>query len=298
MLLLLQLPCFLFLFQEAEEGLSAGEVLHELAGFLSYFAIFGTLGFVLLVLRRLPRGEAPVAEILAAAEGRAARIGLAGALLFLVLLAGFAFTNPRFQVNAGFVTQLVCGLVFLLCFALWRLRWTWGLAGLAGLVLALRNVTTGRWASLVNPLHEVAASLWIGTLFVLVVAGLPAVLRGPAGRRGALIAEMVARFSNLALAAASLLGVTGLITAWRHLKYPAALWTTSYGYAFDAKMLVVLTVLGLGAWNWRGMRPRLGTEEAAYALRRSATAELVFAGIVLVITAVLVSLPVPRLPGS
>jgi len=104
----------------------------------------------------------------------------------------------------------------------------------------------------------------------------------------------VARFSNLALAAGALLGVTGVITAWRHLKSWSALWTTSYGYAFDVKMCFVAVVAALGAWNWRRMRPRLGTEEAAGALRRSATAELVFAGIVLVITAVLVSLPSPK----
>jgi putative copper export protein len=42
------------------------------------------------------------------------------------------------------------------------------------------------------------------------------------------------------------------------------------------------------------MRPRLGTEEAAQAIRRSATAELAFAAVVLVITAVLVSLPAPK----
>jgi putative copper export protein len=175
----------------------------------------------------------------------------------------------------------------------------WILGGLAGAVLVLRTIAAGRWTALVNPLHGAAASLWIGTLFVVVVVGLPAILRSslPADRRGPLIAELVARFSSLALAAAALLGVTGIITAWRHLKYLAALWTTPYGYAFDIKMCVVLVVVGLGAWNWRRMRPRLGTEAAAHELRRSATAELAFAAVVLVITAVLVSLPTPKLPG-
>jgi putative copper export protein len=42
----------------------------------------------------------------------------------------------------------------------------------------------------------------------------------------------------------------------------------------------------------------LGSEPAAAAIRRSATAELTVAGVVLVITALLVSLPAPRPPGA
>jgi copper transport protein len=297
---------FLF-FQEGEESLSLHRVAVELLGFLTWFAMFGALGFHFFVLRRTA-GLREEPEVAGTADLRAAMIGLVGSLVYLGTTAATIATNrdhlPFFDAvqKGGFRTaaSLVCGVLLVLGFALARQPWGWAVAGLAGVVLALRNVATGRWAALVNPLHEAAASLWIGTLFVLVVAGLPAILRSTsgAGRRGPLVAELVARFSNLALAAAGLLGVTGLITAWRHLKYPAALWTTSYGYAFDAKMAVVLCVVGLGAWNWRGMRPRLGTEEAAGALRRSATMELAFAAVVLVITAVLVSLPAPELPGS
>lgn len=299
------LPCFLFL-QEADEAFSVGQAGMELVGFLSYFAIFGALGFHFFVLRRTA-GLRPAAGsdgAYGAADRRAALIGLVGSVLFLFSLGVAAAGNPQHRplldavIHSGprLLTPLACGVLLLLAFALSRLPGAWALGGLVGVVLALRNITTGRWAALVNPLHEVAASLWIGTLFVLVVAGLPALLRGsgPADRRGPLIAELVARFSSLALAAGALLGVTGVITAWRHLKSWSALWTTSYGYAFDAKMCVVLIVAALGAWNWRRMRPRLGTEEAGYALRRSATAELAFAAVVLVITAVLVSLPAPK----
>jgi putative copper export protein len=52
-------------------------------------------------------------------------------------------------------------------------------------------------------------------------------------------------------------------------------------------------VFSLGAWNWRRQRPRLGSESAATALRRSARSELAAAGLVLLATAVLVSLPTP-----
>jgi putative copper export protein len=246
-----------------------------------------------------------------AAERRAALIGAVGAVLYLFTIAAAIVNNRRHLpfvevlIHGGpsLFIPLLCGVFLLLAFALARVpgaaSGSWILGGLTGAVLVLRTIAAGRWTALVNPLHGAAASLWIGTLFVVVVVGLPAILRSslPADRRGPLIAELVARFSSLALGAAALLGVTGIITAWRHLKYLAALWTTPYGYAFDAKMCVVLVVVGLGAWNWRRMRPRLGTEAAAHELRRSATAELAFAAVVLVITAVLVSLPTPKLPG-
>ena len=94
----------------------------------------------------------------------------------------------------------------------------------------------------------------------------------------------------------ALLGLTGVVTAWLHLKYVAALWTTPYGYALDAKLVVILIVVAFGAWNWRRLTPRLHTEEGTRALRRSSTVELVFAAAVLLITAILVSLPSPKLP--
>jgi putative copper export protein len=86
--------------------------------------------------------------------------------------------------------------------------------------------------------------------------------------------------------------------SWLHLKYVAALWTTSYGYTLIAKLGVVAVVVALGAWNWRRMTPKLSAEEAAHELRRSSAAELVFAGVVLLLTAVLVSLPGPKLPKA
>jgi copper transport protein len=195
------------------------------------------------------------------------------------------------------IFQIACISLLLIGYALacGRVRAGWLLAGATGVVYALRNITTGRWFSMVNPLHEVAASLWLGTLLVLVVAGLGSVFRAstPSDERGRMVAGMVSRFSPLALSAAALLGVTGVTTAWRHLKHLNSLWTTPYGYALDAKLCVVAIVVALGAWNWRRMAPQLGSEESALSIRKSATTELSFAAVVLAITSLLVSLPSP-----
>jgi putative copper export protein len=107
-------------------------------------------------------------------------------------------------------------------------------------------------------------------------------------------ADMVNAFSPLALGSGMALVALGVVNAARHLGAPQALWTTPYGLALVAKLCVVVVVLGLGAWNAFGRRPRMGSASGALALRRTAVAELAAAAVVLAITAILVSLPSPR----
>jgi copper transport protein len=305
------------LLQAAEDQITASGLALEYAGFLAYFGVFGALGFRWLVLRRtetrqsdLAAPDGPIARSFRSAEVGAAGVGVMGALFMLLNLL-MAISARAADKAISFGDALAAGGrsnviafsfagLFLIAFAaaMRRVRPAWIVAAVVGIAYALQNVTSGKWTSLVNPLHEVAASLWIGTLLVVVTVGLPALLHGtvPTERRGALVADMIGNFSTVAIGAVTLLVITGVTTAWRHLKYVAALWTTSYGYALDVKLLLVACVLLLGAWNWRRMRPRLGTEEAAHGIRRSAARELFFAALVLLVTGVLVSLPSPRLP--
>jgi putative copper export protein len=203
--------------------------------------------------------------------------------------------------GAPAVAQVVLLAALLVAFGLaWRrVSIGWPIAIAAGIAFALRNLLAGRLAGMVNPLHVLGASLWLGTLFVLVVCGIGQMLRTsvPAAERERAVAEMVHRFSTVGLASASLLGITGLITGWTHLRPFSALWTTPYGYALIGKLCVVAAVVMLGAWNWRRVGPSLGKEGGARTIRRSASTELAFAALVLLITAILVSLPSPKLPG-
>ncbi len=282
----------LALLQEGEHGFEAGGAIRQLIQFIAWFGIFGPLGFRFVVSRdpgatRDPERELPAYDDLRTNGLRgAALIGLAGSLLYVVALLPL---NARNQVS------VICGAVAAVAYASARRRpGAWWLALLAGLVLTFQSIVRLQWATLVNPIHRTAAALWIGTLFVVVSAGLPAILRAPIGeRRGTLVAELIARFSPLALFGAGFLVPTGVITAWRHLGTLPALWTTAYGITLLIKLCFVALVAGLGAWNWRRMTPRLGSEEAAAAIRRSATAEVSVTALVLVITAVLVSLPAP-----
>lgn len=302
---------FLLLQAEAERGVAASDVIRELVGFLAFFGIFGALGFRLVVLRRdagFGNDIVGSGTAFAAARRGAAAAGIVGALLLLIdIFAGAmqqsaARAAPLATVltahHGSMLIPLVAGFVILIGFALGRDALAgWILAVLGALVLVFRGFAmTLRWPSLVNPIHEACAALWLGTLLVLVTVGVPVVFRAGAtpDERGRMTAALVNRFSPLALCAAGLLAITGITTAWRHLHRLSSLWTTPYGYTLDIKLVFVLVILALGAWNWKRMTPRLGSEAAAGELRRSATAELAFAGVVLIITAILVSLPSPR----
>jgi putative copper export protein len=281
------------------------------AGFVASFLATGAVGFRYAAVRDRLRRSASASTVedavYADATQRAAALGLFGAIgQAALLVAGLPAAAARAHVSVGqLVTtdvQTVAHGVLLavaivgLALAASR-RWSgWPIAALGILADPFVAMLGGQWSRLVNPVHQLVGGLWIGTLFVLVTVGLTTLLRDDRARerRGAIAAEMVNGFSPLALACGALLVLSGLVTAWLHLDPLSSLWTTPYGYALLLKLCLVAVVFGAGAWNWQRIRPRLGTEDAAIAIRRSSAWELAAATAVLVVTAVLVSLPSPR----
>jgi putative copper export protein len=300
---------------EAQSLFEWSDVSSQYVGFLSSFWMLGAIGFRYGVLRAgvdTPGGggDSPRAQALADSIAKAAGIGLLGGGLGVVSLLQGVLKRAEAKhltfgdaLSAGGLTSFVQVALLALLLIAFALAWRrisigWPVAAAAGLGFALRNLLTGRLAGMVNPLHVLGASLWLGTLFVLVVCGVGQMLRSPlpASQREEAVAEMVLRFSVVGLGGAALLGTTGLITSWTHLNPLAALWTTPYGYALLAKLSVVAIVVGLGAWNWQRVGPSLGSDGGALTIRRTATTELAFAAIVLLLTAILVSLPSPKRP--
>lgn len=277
--------------------------------YVAYFLVYGALGFRWLVARTregpsLTTGEATFFE---SALRSAARLGIAGALLLAteLFLTGHQKVTAAhgFFVAAGpkILLQLAFAGLALLAFvaASARTPGGWILASLAGIGFVFRNAASkNKWTAPVNPLHEAGGAIWLGTLLLLVLVAVPLIWQSQlsvAEERG-LLARLIKRFSVVALSGAGLMGITGIITSWTHLKFLAALWTTSYGVTLCLKLLVVLAVVALGAWNWRRIGPALATESDSSKLRRLSTAELAFGAVVLLITAVLVLLPSPNLP--
>jgi putative copper export protein len=272
------------------------EPLIEYAGFAAAYATIGAAAFRYFVLGVAARDEA-VEAMRDDAASRAATIGMVGSILgALYLWLGTLGGEKPHPIPVWPLTAIVvAGIAFAIAR---RYKAAWPVAAFGTAAFAVRSMHLGKWTSTVNPLHIIGGSLWLGTLFVMAVAGLPAALHHQmqSEHRGPAVAWLVRAFSPLAITGASLLALTGIITAVRHLKYLAALWTTPYGYTLDVKLALVATVATLGWWNWQRVKPRLGDEAAARKLHSSARYELMVAGLVLLITGVLVSLPSPKMP--
>lgn len=289
---------------QGEPLLQWPDALKEFIGFVALFLGAGAVGFRFFALRARS-AEADRAFFDDAAR-RAAAIGLIGVAIGLVIAwtglpelaarrhiasSTLLTSDPATMMQFGFLALALLGYVL----ASLRISVGWPLAAIGVIAGALRLAFLGQWSRLINPVHSLAAGLWIGTLFMVVVAGLSALLANEApARRGPIAADMVNSFSPLALTMGGVVVLFGLITAWRHLHVLSNLWSTPYGYALIVKLLLAGTVFVLGAWNWRRQRPTLGTEDAAVSIHRSAIAELTVATLVLVATAIVVSLPSPK----
>lgn len=181
-------------------------------------------------------------------------------------------------------------------------RASWGLAAVAAVALAFsaalgsHAAASPRYSTLamvVDSLHVLGASGWLGSLFVLVAAGLPAAWSMPETRRAQAVADLVNAFSPTALLFAGIVAATGVFAAWLHIGSFGALWTSSYGKLLLLKLAILALVAGTGAYNWLRVRPALGGVEGGARIRRSASAELLIGALVLLVTAILVATPTP-----
>lgn len=276
----------------------------ELYYFCGLFFAIGAIGFRYSSLRgRLHDSDRALFERMAR---RAAWLGALGAVLILChileVLPSVAVREKTtveamlttLNLRSSWFYLTVIAIVSFVFAGIGR-KIGWPLAALGILIGLLRYAFVGEWTRLIVPGHILAGGLWIGTLFMLVVNGIGVALKyeKDTDRRGVVVADLVNAFSPLAVAAGAAVVTLGVWASLRELEPFAALWTTPFGYTLIAKVAVVAVVFALGGWNWRRQRPSLGTAEAARSLRRSAIAELAAASLVLILTAVMVSLPSP-----
>ncbi len=134
-------------------------------------------------------------------------------------------------------------------------------------------------------LHLLASALWVGGLFHLALAARP-LLQLESAERGALLAEIVPRFSTLALLSVGTLIITGLYSAWAQVAILPAL-ATPYGLTLMGKLALFALVLALGAFNLLRVSPRLQRERRAGGwLRRAVSLEAMLAlAIILIVGA-------------
>jgi copper transport protein len=191
-------------------------------------------------------------------EAWAIRSGLWLAALAVVA----AMPRPRFA-PAAVLTAIVAGLVI-------------------SLPLAGHADTQDPRALLIpaDVVHVAAAGAWLGGLVIL----LAAFWRRP-HMPGA--ADATQRFSSMALWAVVAIVAAGLLQTWFHLDGPGSLFTTTYGIALLAKIVLLGGIVAIASGNRRRVR-ELVRDGIPGALRKAMRAEVALAVLVLASTAVLV----------
>ena len=304
---------------------SAGYVAIRWLSFTALLGILGVVGFEYLVARPVRRRGRPGSQAATdAARERAAVLGaaaaallIAGALARLVAQAaamqepgapsGMALLPtilPRTVWGWGWLLQVVAAAAALATFL--RMRRDpargWTVALVAAAALAVTPALAGHAAAarqaaplpvVADSLHVLGAGGWLGTLFALLLAGVPAAMRLDSGARVSVLADLVNAFSPAALVFAGLAAATGLFATWLHLGSLPALWQSGYGRTLLLKLGILTGVAATGFYNWRWVRPVLQGEHGAARLRRSAGVELLIALGVILVTAVLVATPPP-----
>jgi copper transport protein len=295
------------------------------AGFLSLLGMIGTVGFRFGVLGRVPQTPElrPVVDMAAYGTWY---VALAAAALSALTLPGqlwvqsAVLSGPEEALDPERLRLLLAGTPWGLAWLLQAMATVafvvglmvvraphgrtvgWVGAGVGTLLLAAAPALTGhtiaieRWvevAILSDFLHVLGAGLWLGTLGVLLAAGLPATAYAVTAHRGEAVAAMVRAFSPVALVSAGVVMVTGLVNALLLVDAPSSLWTTAYGRTLLLKLALLAGVAALGFHHWRRVQPRLGGEGSARALAPSAGAEVALGALIVLVTAVLVVLPPP-----
>lgn len=307
---------------------STGYVAIRAITYALLITLIGVVGFQVIVLaraRRLlgPDGTAFFRLAMAQADtvGAAAAGGLVLAGLARLTAQVFALTDPGAVADWDLVAAALSG-------GPWAsgmyLQLGGGLLALGGFRLASRQAAGARFAAYLtvgaltfvpawsghaaavdgfggvpvvsDALHVLGAGGWLGTLLVILLVGVRRAVRTDAVHAGHAVGALVKAFSPAALVFASLTVVTGVFAAWLHLGSFTALWSSGYGRTLLLKLAAVSLVASTGAYNWRRVRPALGTHPAIRRFTISATAELIAAAAVVVITAVLVATPPPSDP--
>jgi copper transport protein len=164
------------------------------------------------------------------------------------------------------------------------------LALIATPVVSGHSSVSGAVSVVADYAHVLAASAWTGGLaFVVLALVLARADRWP------LAARCVPRFSTLAVGSVGVLVVAGAINGYVLVGSWSGLFETEYGLLLVAKVLLVLPLLALGAYNNRFAVPRLRAHVGSALEQRrflqTAGTELAIMTAIVGVTAVLVNAP-------
>ena len=299
-------------------AMSVTSPVHVVARALEFAALLAIIGAVVFRFAVVPRagaiGTLDMPYVSSRSAGLAAVAALAliaSAVLRLVLQirmmrAMGVIASPGALITThwgrALVYQLLVAMIGLVGFLIGKrgARSGWILAAIAATALAVSPAMGGHAAAaatsatlstVVDALHVVGAAGWLGTLLFVLAVGVP--LSVGAGKHWKSVAIVIEAFSPVALAFGALTAATGIASAWLRLGSLGALTGTSYGRVLIVKLLLLGGLAVMGAYNWRRVKPTLGTAEATGRLRTLGSVELAIGCAIVLVTATLVALPAP-----
>jgi putative copper export protein/methionine-rich copper-binding protein CopC len=297
------------------------------AEYVALLAVLGALAFRALVLGPIEKLGERTPTIVDAADG-ARQLGL-GALV-LLLAAGCARLYGEAKAVVGHDVPLtMAALRPMVLETPWGRGWLLGALGafaaFVGLVLARRwwpgwrvahlgaiglvlspaltghAAATRDWrhvAVVLDAAHVLGAGIWLGTLVVLALAGIPAALRRAPEERVPAVTSLVGRYSVVAQLGVVLVVASGIGSSIIRVRSLGGLTHTSYGSLLTYKVFVFLFVGLVGLYNWKKATPKLAQRHGVRRMRRAIGVELVVGALVLALTAALVATEPPDLAVS
>jgi copper transport protein len=297
------------------------EVVVRWLGYLATAALLGAASFLLFVFQP---AAGPRQQTSLALARLTTRIGWA-AWIFLVIAAVGSFAVQLIAVggsvdgreSSATVTQLLqtrygvvwitrLGLIAVIgALMVWlpRRPRLWRIVASAGSVLLLTTALNSHgaaaqgWLPLISDwIHLLAGAIWVGGLFTFAMF-LWWMARTNATDRADLVARLVPAFSTLAFGCVALLTATGSYLTWVHVGGWLPFWETLYGQSLAIKLSVVVPLVALGAVNLLLIRPKLVQMRIASVirlvewLRRTVTVESALGVVVMLVAAMLTSLP-------
>jgi putative copper export protein len=301
-----------------DSPLGIGYVVVRALTFASLLVLVGAVVFRLIVLPRATMDEALALVISqrAAVVGAIVSVALVLSAAVRLVLQAQIFNENRGAAPLSFaqiiggtqwggvwLMQVLAALGAVVGFVVARKsKVGWAVTGVCAVVLSITPALAGHAAAaadysllaiVTDAMHVFAASGWLGSLFLVAMIGIPTIVLSGTEECWGAVASLVKSFSPAALTSAGLVVITGTVNAWLRLGSLSALWSSGYGQTLLLKLLVLAAVAGTGAYNWRRVRPGLGTNVATRRLQRSAAIELLAGAVVICITAVLVAIEPP-----
>lgn len=211
--------------------------------------------------------------------------------------------------GGGWMWQAGASLCTVVAMVAWRWQWSaWPIAALSASAMAFVTALTGHavgmeeqaWITvLAHGLHVIAAGWWIGALAVILLVTAGSDFDRDVQARLSL-AQVVTRFSPIAIPAVSLLVTAGLVATWQHVIVQAGVggFASPYGLALAAKIAAFAGAGLCGLYNWRVLTPLIeSSPDATRQFRIVAGLEVSLGVVALVLTALLGTLSMPE-PGN